>query len=92
MSIYWIALLLAGLCEIGWPLGLKLSDLPNMKAWGLLLAIFSMALSGLLCGTRSKRYQLVRLMQYGLRLAQLALLPLAFWFLETPILQYAGLA
>ena len=48
MSIYWIALLLAGLCEIGWPLGLKLSDLPNMKAWGLLLAIVSMALSGLL--------------------------------------------
>jgi quaternary ammonium compound-resistance protein SugE len=48
MSIYWIALLLAGLCEIGWPLGLKLSGLPNMKAWGLLLAIVSMALSGLL--------------------------------------------
>ena len=48
MSIYWIALLLAGLCEIGWPLGLKLSDLPNMKACGLLLAIVSMALSGLL--------------------------------------------
>ena len=48
MSIYWIALLLAGLCEIGWPLGLKLSDLPNMKVWGLLLAIVSMALSGLL--------------------------------------------
>ncbi|NBP93545.1 MAG: hypothetical protein EBU48_05720 [Burkholderiaceae bacterium] len=46
--MYWIALLLAGLCEIGWPLGLKLSDLPNMKAWGLLLAIVSMALSGLL--------------------------------------------
>jgi len=48
MSIYWITLLLAGLCEIGWPLGLKLSDLPNMKACGLLLAIVSMALSGLL--------------------------------------------
>ena len=48
MSIYWITLLLAGLCEIGWPLDLKLSDLPNMKAWGLLLAIVSMALSGLL--------------------------------------------
>ena len=37
MSIYWIALLLAGLCEIGWPLGLKLADLPNMKTWGILL-------------------------------------------------------
>ena len=41
-----IALLLAGFCEIGWPLGLKLADLPNMRAWGLLLAIVSMNLSG----------------------------------------------
>lgn len=48
MSIYWIALLLAGLFEIGWPLGLKLADLPNMKTWGILLAIVSMTLSGLL--------------------------------------------
>lgn len=48
MSIYWIALLLAGLCEIGWPLGLKLSELPNMKTWGILLAVVSMALSGIL--------------------------------------------
>ncbi len=48
MSIYWIALLLAGLFEIGWPLGLKLADLPNMKTWGILLAIVSMTLSGIL--------------------------------------------
>lgn len=48
MSIYWIALLLAGLCEIGWPLGLKLADLPNMKTGGILLAIVSMTLSGIL--------------------------------------------
>ncbi len=48
MSIYWIALFLAGLCEIGWPLGLKLADLPNMKTWGILLAVVSMALSGIL--------------------------------------------
>ncbi len=48
MSIYWIALLLAGLFEIGWPLGLKLADLPNMKIWGILLAIVSMTLSGIL--------------------------------------------
>ncbi len=48
MSIYWIALLLAGLFEIGWPLGLKLVDRPNMKIWGILLAIVSMTLSGIL--------------------------------------------
>ena len=48
MSIYWISLLLAGACEIGWPLGLKLSNIPTMKIWGIALAGISMALSGFL--------------------------------------------
>ncbi len=48
MNIYWISLLLAGFFEIGWPLGLKLANLPNMKIWGIILAIFSMTLSGFL--------------------------------------------
>lgn len=48
MSIYWVALLIAGLCEVGWPLGLKLADAPGMKVWGLLLAVVSMAISGAL--------------------------------------------
>ena len=48
MNIYWIALLFAGLLEIGWPLGLKLADIPNMKVWGIVLALISMTFSGLL--------------------------------------------
>ncbi len=48
MSIYWISLLLAGVFEVGWPLGLKLADLPNMKIWGISLALISMTVSGLL--------------------------------------------
>jgi quaternary ammonium compound-resistance protein SugE len=48
LNIYWISLLLAGFFEIGWPLGLKLANLPNMKIWGIILAIFSMTLSGFL--------------------------------------------
>jgi quaternary ammonium compound-resistance protein SugE len=48
MNIYWGALLIAGLFEIGWPLGLKITALPGMKLWGILLAIVSMALSGAL--------------------------------------------
>jgi quaternary ammonium compound-resistance protein SugE len=48
MSIYWISLLLAGAFEIGWPLGLKLADVPNMKLWGIVLAVVSMALSSML--------------------------------------------
>jgi quaternary ammonium compound-resistance protein SugE len=48
MNIYWSALLIAGLFEIGWPLGLKITALPGMKLWGILLAIVSMASSGAL--------------------------------------------
>lgn len=46
--MYWIALLMAGVFEIGWPLGLKLSDLPNMKIWGIAFAVASMLISGFL--------------------------------------------
>ena len=46
MNASWIYLFVAGLFEIGWPLGLKLSDVPGMKIWGIGLAILSMALSG----------------------------------------------
>ncbi len=48
LSIYWISLPLAGAGEIGWPLALKLADLPNMKIWGIGIAVISMALSGVL--------------------------------------------
>jgi quaternary ammonium compound-resistance protein SugE len=46
--MYWLYLLLAGVFEIGWPLGLKLAGSPNMKIWGLTLAGTSMAMSGFL--------------------------------------------
>jgi quaternary ammonium compound-resistance protein SugE len=44
----WIYLLIAGLLEIGWPLGFKLSQQPAYRISGIVLAIISMALSGYL--------------------------------------------
>ena len=44
---HWLYLVVAGLFEIGWPLGLKLASNPSMKVWGLLLAVGCMGLSGL---------------------------------------------
>jgi len=38
----------AGLCEVGWPLGLKLADAPGMRVWGIVLALISMTISGAL--------------------------------------------
>lgn len=48
MSQFWVYLLIAGLFEIGWPLGLKLSDLSGTRVWGIAIAILSMGLSGLM--------------------------------------------
>ncbi len=42
----WLFLVMAGLFEIGWPLGLKLSQTMPSKFWGIVIAIVSMTLSG----------------------------------------------
>jgi quaternary ammonium compound-resistance protein SugE len=43
----WIALIIAGILEIGWPLGLKMSQQQgNNKTLWILLAVLSMAISG----------------------------------------------
>ena len=46
MNAAWTYLLLAGLCEIGWPLGFKLSQATRFKLAFILAAAVSMALSG----------------------------------------------
>lgn len=43
----WIYLLVAGLSEIGWPLGLKLSQTTTHKIPWILFAVVSMTVSGL---------------------------------------------
>ena len=47
-SIHWLYLLAAGLCEIGWPVGLKLSDQPAFKFWGPALSLLCLCVSGYL--------------------------------------------
>jgi quaternary ammonium compound-resistance protein SugE len=44
----WIYLIFAGIFEIGWPLGLKLTQTMPSKFWGIVIAVVSMSLSGLL--------------------------------------------
>ena len=44
----WIALVLAGLFEIGWPVGLKLAQEPASRVTGIVTAVVCMALSGAL--------------------------------------------
>lgn len=44
----WVYLILAGLFEIGWPVGLKMSQAPETRLLGVALAIVFMTLSGVL--------------------------------------------
>jgi quaternary ammonium compound-resistance protein SugE len=45
-SMAWVYLIVAGLCEIGWPVGLKLSQTPGRLVLGVVIAVVCMAASG----------------------------------------------
>lgn len=42
----WVYLIIGGLFEIGWPVGLKLAQQPQSRLLGITIAVFFMALSG----------------------------------------------
>jgi quaternary ammonium compound-resistance protein SugE len=44
----WVYLLLAGLFEIGWPIGLKMSQEPATRWLGIAIAVVFMVVSGVL--------------------------------------------
>jgi quaternary ammonium compound-resistance protein SugE len=44
----WIALLFAGIFEIGWPVGLKMAQVPATRSSGILIAVGCMGVSGAL--------------------------------------------
>ena len=42
----WLYLLIASIFEIGWPYGLKMASISNIKIWWIIFAIIAMILSG----------------------------------------------
>ena len=48
MTMAWAYLITAGLFEIGWPIGLKWAQAPGKLIIGVVVAVVSMALSGVL--------------------------------------------
>lgn len=46
MNSAWTLLILAGLFEIAWPLGLKMAQTPGKVLLGVLIAVVGMAISG----------------------------------------------
>jgi len=41
----WFWLLLAGICEVGWPIGIKLAQQERLRLGGICLAVVAMTLS-----------------------------------------------
>jgi len=56
--VSWIYLILAGLCEIAWPVGLKLAQGVEQRVFGIVLAVVGMALSGFLLWVAQKEIAL----------------------------------
>lgn len=54
MTQAWLYLLAAGLCEIGWPLGFKLSETTNYPKLAITAAVVSMGISGFLLWSAQK--------------------------------------
>lgn len=50
----WLYLVFAGVLEIGWPVGLKMAQVPATRVTGILVAIAFMAASGFLLWTAQK--------------------------------------
>ena len=53
--MHWIYLLLAGLFEIGWPVGLKMAQEENTRITGIIIAVAFMAVSGTLLWLAQKQ-------------------------------------
>lgn len=51
----WIYLFTAGLFEIGWPVGLKLSQRPDSRVLGIVIALVCMTISGVLLWMAQKQ-------------------------------------
>jgi quaternary ammonium compound-resistance protein SugE len=46
VTSHWIALILAGIAEIGWPVGLKISQIPGRVVPGIVIALIFLSISG----------------------------------------------
>ncbi|MEO8206056.1 MAG: multidrug efflux SMR transporter [Chthoniobacterales bacterium] len=55
MNTAWLLLVLAGLFEIGWPVGIKVAQSPGRGVIGIIFAIFCMAVSGWLLWIAQKQ-------------------------------------
>ena len=55
ITIAWIYLILAGLFEIGWPVGLKMAQISETRVSGIIIAVICIGISGFLLWLAQKQ-------------------------------------
>lgn len=91
--MHWFYLLLAALCEIGWPVGMKLAGICTHLRWAwILLAIVAMALSGVFLYLAQKHIPIgtAYAIWTGLGAAGTFLIGIAFFHDSASLLRFFG--
>ena len=90
----WVYLLLAGIFEIGWPVGLKMAQQPQTRWTGILLAIGFMTVSGglLLLAQRQIPIGTAYAVWTGIGAAGTFLVGVIYYGDPSSMLRYAGVA
>lgn len=90
----WIALVLAGLFEIGWPIGLKMAQTPATRLSGIAVAVTFMAISGALLWAAQKQIPIgtAYAVWTGIGAAGTFLVGVLVYGDPTSVARYAGVA
>jgi len=92
--VAWIALVLAGLFEIGWPVGLKMAQEPATRVAGICVAVIFMGVSGFLLWWAQKQIPIgtAYAIWTGIGAAGTFLLGVSFYGDPASVARYAGVA
>ncbi len=90
----WIYLLLAGLLEIGWPVGLKMAQVPETRWTGITVAVLFMYASGALLFLAQKTIPIgtAYAVWTGIGAAGTFLVGVMYYGDPTSLLRYVGVA
>jgi len=94
MVMSWMYLVLAGLLEIGWPVGLKLAQSPSTRLSGVAIAVGFMAASGFFLWLAQRQIPIgtAYAVWTGIGAAGTFLVGVMFFGDATSLMRYAGVA
>lgn len=90
----WVYLLLAGLFEIGWPVGLKMAQQPDTRVSGIITAVVFMGISGALLLLAQRHIPIGTAYAVWAGIGAAGTFFVGVWYYGDPtsIIKYAGVA